>query len=160
MRILKTSALGVLLSVCMLQAAAQQDTKDTKRLPISQYDYNKPKLFKDLPERINVSLKNFDDVFNLDMGKSVDLPFASNFQCSGVIVSKAEDAKANVKSIVIRLANKPGATLTLSRSINEDNTISYRGNIMSFKHGDAYDLANENGSYYFVKKGLYDLIDE
>ena len=157
MKFLKTSALGVLLSVCMLQVAAQQDTK---KLPISQYDYNKPKLFKDLPDRINVPLKNFDNVFDVEVGKSVDLPFASNFQFTGTVVSKAEDVASNVKSIVIKSTNKVGATLALSRMINPDNTITYRGRIMSFKHGDAYEIANENGSYYLVKKGLYDLYEE
>jgi hypothetical protein len=157
MKFLKTSALGVLLSVCMLQVAAQQDTK---KLPISQYDFNKPKLFKDLPDRINVPLKNFDNVFDFEVGKSVDLPFASNFQFSGTVVSKAEDVASNVKSIVIKSTNKVGATLALSRMINPDNTITYRGRIMSFKHGDAYEIANENGSYYLVKKGLYDLYEE
>ena len=77
MKILKTIAVGVLLSVCMIQAAAQQNTKS---LPISQYDFNKPKLFKELPDRIKVPLKNFDDVFDFEVGKTVDLPFASNFQ--------------------------------------------------------------------------------
>jgi hypothetical protein len=157
MKFLKTSALGVLLSVCMLQVAAQQDTK---KLPVSQYDYNKPKLFKDLPDRINVPLKNFDNVFDFEVGKSVDLPFASNFEFSGTVVSKAEDVASNVKSIVIKSTNKVGATLALSRMINPDNTITYRGRIMSFKHGDAYEIANENGSYYLVKKGLYDLYEE
>ena len=157
MKFLKTSALGVLLSVCMLQVAAQQNTK---KLPISQYDYNKPKLFKDLPDRINVPLKNFDNVFDFEVGKSVDLPFSSNFQFTGTVVSKAEDVASNVKSIVIKSTNKVGATLALSRMINPDNTITYRGRIMSFKHGDAYEIANENGSYYLVKKGLYDLYEE
>lgn len=157
MKILKTSALGVLLSVCMIQAAAQQDTK---KLPISQYDYNKPKLFKDLPDRINVPLKNFDAVFDSEVGKTVNLAFASNFPFSGTVVSKAEDAGAGVKSIVITSTNKVGATLAISRIINEDNTITYRGRMMSFNHGDAYEIASENGSYYFIKKGLYDLLDE
>jgi hypothetical protein len=157
MKFLKTSALGVLFSVCMLQVEAQQDTK---KLPISQYDFNKPKLFKDLPDRINVSLKNFDNVFDFEVGKSVDLPFSFNFQFSGIVVSKAEDVASNVKSIVIKSTNKVGATLALSRMINPDNTITYRGRIMSFKHGDAYEIANENGSYYLVKKGLYDLYEE
>ena len=157
MKFLKTSALGVLLSVCMLQVAAQQDTK---KLPISQYDFNKPKLFKDLPDRINVPLKDFDNVFDFEVGKSVDLPFASNFQFTGTVVSKAEDVASNVKSIVIKSTNNVGATLALSRMITPDNTITYRGRIMSFKHGDAYEIANENGSYYLVKKGLYDLYEE
>ena len=157
MKILKTIAVGVLLSVCMIQAAAQQHTKS---LPISQYDFNKPKLFKELPDRIKVSLNNFDDVFNIEVGKAADLPFASNFQFAGTVVSKAEDTEANVKSIVIKSTTKVGATLALSRIINPDNTITYRGRIMSFKHGDAYEIANENGLYYFVKKGLYDLYEE
>ncbi len=157
MKTLKTSALGLLLSVCMFQAAAQQVTK---KLPISQYDYNKPKLFKELPNRINVSFKTIDNVFDVEVGKSVDLPFALNFQISGTVVSKAEDLSANVKSIVIKSTNKVGATLTISRIINNDNSITYRGRIMSFHHGDAYEITNENGSYAFVKKGLYDLYEE
>jgi hypothetical protein len=157
MRVLKTSALGVLLSVCMLQTAAQQNTK---KLPISQYDYNKPKLFKDLPNRINAPLKKFDDVFDFAEGKSVDLPFASDFRFQGIVVSKSEDVAANVKNIVIKSTNRAGATLTLSRFINADNTIRYSGRIMSFQHRDAYEVAYENGSYYLVKKGLYDLYEE
>jgi hypothetical protein len=31
---------------------------------------------------------------------------------------------------------------------------------MSFKHGDAYEVTYENGSYYLVKKNLYDLVEE
>ena len=104
--------------------------------------------------------KNFDDVFDFEVGKTVDLPFASSFQFAGTVVSKAEDAQANVKSIVIKSTTNVGATLALSRIINPDNTITYRGRIMSFKHGDAYEIANENGLYYFVKKGLYDLYEE
>lgn len=157
MKILKTSTLGLLLSVCLMQASAQQDTK---KLPISQYDYNKPKLFKDMPDRINVPLKNFDAIFDLEVGKTVNLSFASNFPFIGIVVSKAEDAAADVKSIVMRSTNKVGATLAISRIINADNTITYRGRMMSFKHGDAYEIASENGSYYFIKKGLYDLLDE
>lgn len=157
MKILKTIALGVLLSLCMLHSAAQQNPK---KLPISQYDYNKPKLFKDLPERISVSVKNIDDVFNLEVGKTVDFPFASNFRFLGTVVSKAEDNDAGVKSIVINSTDRAGATLALSRMINADNTISYSGRIMSFKHGDAYEFTQENGSYVLVKKGLYDIVEE
>jgi hypothetical protein len=53
-----------------------------------------------------------------------------------------------------------GAAFTLSRLINENNTLSYRGRIMSFKHGDAYELAMEEGAYYLIKKNAYDLYDE
>jgi hypothetical protein len=70
----------------MFPAAAQQNAKS---LPISQYDFNKPKLFKELPDRVKVPLKNFDDVFDFEIGKTVDLPFASNFQFAGTVVFAA-----------------------------------------------------------------------
>ena len=157
MKFLKTGAMGVLLSLCMLQAAAQQDTK---RLPISQYDYNKPKLFKVLPDRIKAPLNDFDHIFDLEIGKTVDLPFGANFQFAGTVISKAEDVAANVKNIVIKSTDRTGASLALSRKINADNTISYSGRIMSFQHGDAYEINYDSGSYFLVKKGLYDLVDE
>jgi hypothetical protein len=157
MKFLKTGAMGVLLSLCMLQAAAQQHTK---KLPISQYDYNKPKLFKDLPDRIKAPLKDFDHIFDLEIGNQVDLSFDSNFKFLGTVISKAEDPTANVKNIVIKSTNRVGATLALSRIINGDNTLSYTGSIMSLQHGDAYEIAHDNGSYFLVKKGLYDLIEE
>lgn len=155
MKILKTNAFCVLLCLCMYGASAQED----KEL-VRPYDYNKPRLFKELPERINIKLHNFDGIFNEQIGKTVTLPFASRFTFHGTVVSRAEDVSANVKSIVIRSANKSGASLAISRFINDDNTISYKGRIVSFKHGDAYEIVVEKGAYYLEKKGLYDLYEE
>jgi hypothetical protein len=139
----------------MFHASAQEE-KELAR----PYDFNKPQLFKELPERINVKLHELDGVFEQELGKPVTLPFSPGFTFHGTVVSKAEDPSANVKSIVIKSANKSGASLALSRFINEDNTISYRGRIMSFKHGDAYEIVLEKGAYYLLKKGLYDLYEE
>ena len=155
MKILRTNAFCVLLSMCILQASAQED----KEL-VSQYDYNKPRLFKELPNRISVKPRDFDGIFDLELGKAITLPFSSKFSFHGTVVSKAEDISANVKSIVIKSSNKNGASLALSRIINEDNTISYNGRIMSFKHGDAYEIVFEKGSYYLEKKDLYDIYEE
>ncbi len=155
MKILKTITLGLLLSFCMHHATAQISKEGN-----SQYELAKPKLFKSSPERINIRLNEFDHIFNYEVGKTVVLPFASDFSLSGTVVSKAEDANANVKSIVIRSSDKVGATLTLSRIINEDNTIAYRGRILSFKHADAYDIVSESGTYYLVKKNASDIYEE
>jgi hypothetical protein len=155
MKILATSVICLVLSVCMLYASAQEQ----KQL-INQYDLNKPKLFKELPDRISLNPGDFDYLFNYEVGQNVSLPLTQNFILKGAVVSRAEDVAANVKSVVIRSTNRVGATLALSRIINENNTITYRGRIMSFKHGDAYDIGSENGSYYLIKKSLYDLFDE
>ena len=155
MKILKTSVICLFFSVCLLSASAQEQLQ-----LVHQYDLNKPKLFKGLPDRINVKLNEFDYLFNLEIGKTVSLPLTANFALQGTVVSKAEDVAGNVKSVVIKSTNRVGATLALSRIINENNTITYRGRIMSFKHGDAYEVVNENGSYFLIKKGLYDIFDE
>jgi hypothetical protein len=155
MKILKTIATGAVLFVCVHQASAQ----DVKEMAAS-YTYEKPKLFKELPNRIPVRLNDFDNIFSLEVGKQVTLPLAQNFLVTGSIVSKSEDAAANTKSIVIKASNKEGATLAISRIINEDNTITYRGRMMSFKHADAYEIGSENGSYYLAKKGSNDLYEE
>lgn len=155
MKILKTGVICLFFSLCLLRASAQE-----QKQAINQYDFNKPKLFKELPDRINIKVNDLDYLFGYEVGKSVSLPLAKNFILEGAVVSKAEDVASNVKSIVIRSTNRIGATLALSRIINENNTLTYRGRIMSFKHGDAYEVVAENGSYFLIKKGLYDLYDE
>lgn len=155
MKFLSVIAFCMLFFRC-LQAGAQIQ----KDVPVSQYNYNKPKLFKELPDRISFRINNLDTIFNKEIGKRITLSLSPDFLWQGTIVSKAEDAQANVKSIVIKSFNKAGASLALSRIINENNTITYRGRIMSFKHGDAYDLVSENGAYFLIKKNVYDLYEE
>jgi hypothetical protein len=140
--------------------ASAQDAKAQLKDPVNEYDFNKPKLFRELPERIHLKMDDFTNIFDLEVGKSVTLSFNRSFNFQGTVVSKAEDVMANVKSIVIKSPMFSGAAFTLSRLINENNTLSYRGRIMSFKHGDAYELAMEEGAYYLIKKNAYDLYDE
>lgn len=164
MKILVKSVIVLSLSACALSVSAQQQQKPFTQQPEQQlaanYDLNKPKLFKDLPDRINLRMNDFDHLFTYEVGKNVSLPLAPNFVFQGVVISTAEDVAANVKSIVVKSLERGGATFALSRIINENNTITYRGRIMSFKHGDAYDVVSENGAYFLIKKGLYDLYDE
>jgi hypothetical protein len=76
------------------------------------------------------------------------------------VSSVAAQFENNLLSIVIRSTNFPGAALSFSKITKEDGTISYAGRIISFQHGDAYEINQENGQYYFVKKGFYDLVNE
>ena len=54
----------------------------------------------------------------------------------------------------------PGAALSFSKLMKEDGSISYIGRIISFQHGDAYEIILENGQYFFVKKDFYDLVND
>jgi hypothetical protein len=73
-------------------------------------------------------------------------------------VSKADEN--NIHSVVIRSRNFNGATLTLSSSAQPNGTVKFTGRIISFQHGDLYELQNQNNQYILIKKNFYDLINE
>jgi hypothetical protein len=76
------------------------------------------------------------------------------------VSSVANKFENTLQSVVIRSTNFPGAALSFSKLTKEDGTISYVGRIISFQHGDAYEITMENGQYFFIKKGFYDLVNE
>jgi hypothetical protein len=156
MKILTSLALCALLSAYTKHASAQLSKEANHQPPVAR----KPKLFKDTPDRITLRHKEFDKLFSIEVGGAVALSLASDFSLAGTVVSKAEDLKANVKSIVVRCSDKPGASFTISRFINENNTITYSGRMISFKHADAYEMVLENESYTLIKKEASDLYEE
>ena len=65
-----------------------------------------------------------------------------------------------MNSVVIRSTNYNGATLTISKTMNADETISYSGRIISFQSGDLFELQNKDGHLTLVKRNFYDLVNE
>jgi hypothetical protein len=147
------SACCMLCSLCSLAQGAQNKT-----IPINEPDNNKPKLFADLPDRVDFNPNNLANLLELKVGQSVNIPINSGFDFSGQVVSKSDDPKSI--SVVIRSTNRVGARLILTKITDENNTIKYIGRIISLKHADSYEIVSENNQYYFQKKGFYDLIAE
>ena len=77
---------------------------------------------------------------------------------NGQVISRSDDN--TIHSVVIRSANFNGATLTLSSSAQPNGTVKFTGRIISFQHGDAYELQNQNDQYILIKKNFYDLMNE
>jgi hypothetical protein len=152
MKNLSTAVLSVCITLCSLCASAQKD------VPINEPDYNKPRLFADLPDRINFNPANLTNLFQLQVGQTANIPITGNFTLTGVVVSTANND--NVISVVIKSTNRLGARLTFTKVINDDKTVKYIGRIISLQHGDVYEIVSENNQYYFQKKGLYDLVNE
>jgi len=152
MKNLSTAVLSVCITLCSLCASAQKD------VPINEPDYNKPKLFADLPDRINFNLANLTNLFQLQVGQTANIPLTGNFTLTGTVVSTANND--NVVSVVIKSTNRLGARLTFTRVISEGKIVKYIGRIISLQHGDVYEIVSENNQYYFQKKGLYDLVNE
>ena len=130
--------------------------------PLNEPDYNKPRLFDNLPEKISVNINNVSTLFNTAIGATVDLGLSDNvtFQVNGEIVSTTSKSNGRVQKVVIRASNFAGAGMTISRITNDDGSVIYRGRILSLKHGDLFELQKENEGYVFVKRSYYDLVNE
>jgi hypothetical protein len=121
---------------------------------------NRPSLFQNLPEKITCRINDLSALLQSEIGRTVSFSFTENTVFQGVVSSVANKFENTLQSVVIRSTNFPGAALSFSKLTKEDGTISYVGRIISFQHGDAYEITMENGQYFFIKKGFYDLVNE
>jgi hypothetical protein len=152
MKVLKTSAIGVLLTLFVLRVSAQES------IHLKDPDYNKPHLFDDLPQKMKLRMTDLEGLLNLSVGASVKVFLADNFQFKGTIVSSAKGSET-VRSVVVRSSDRKGATLTVTQTL-KDGTFKYLGRIISLENGDAFDIVKENNEYVLEKKNLYDIISE
>ena len=128
--------------------------------PVREPDMNRPTLFQNLPNKISCRINDLSALLESEIGKPVSFPLGDNLTFQGVVSSVASRFDNTLLSVVIRSTNFSGAALSFSRVTKEDGTYSYVGRIISFQHGDAYEISLENGQYYFIKKGFYDLVNE
>ncbi|WP_148661139.1 hypothetical protein [Flavisolibacter tropicus] len=154
MRTIKIGTLCMLLHAFALSAAAQN------KFPLREPDYNKPALFDDLPSKLPFDINVVDELLDSPEEHSISIPLTKTLRFQGKVVSKSDNTDPNLKSIVIKSTNRLGATFTLTRMHNENGGFSYQGRIVSFKHGDAFELQIENGLYVLSKTKLYDLLSE
>jgi hypothetical protein len=162
MRNLKPLVAAILLSVSSVCAYSQDEA------PVSEPNYNKPQLFSSLPDNIKVDISNLKSLLATSVGDAVtsslsaekSLTSANSFVFSGQVISTANKYDNKMQSVVIRSANFNGAGLIFSRFTNEEGVTSYSGRIISFEHGDAYELQLIDGDYQFVKKKFHQLVNE
>lgn len=128
--------------------------------PVREPDMNRPTLFQNLPNKISCRINDLSSLLESEIGKPVSYSFTDNLIFQGIVSSVASKFDNTLLSVVIRSTNFAGAALSFSRIKKDDGTVSYVGRIISFQHGDAYEINLENGQYYFVKKGFYDLVNE
>jgi hypothetical protein len=149
----------LLPGLCLLLIFSCATTSAQNRIPVNEPDQNKPKLFTNLPDKIFVDISELQNLVNTENGKTVSLKLGQNVNnFVGQVISRSDDQ--TIHSVVIRSANFNGATLTLSSSAQPNGTVKFTGRIISFKHGDAYQLQNQNEQYILIKKNFYDLINE
>lgn len=154
MKILKTAALCVLLSLCYASVSAQVNALT------SQSHLQKRKMFSDLPQRMALNDLSFTSLLQKEVGEKISFQVASGFMFQGVVVSKSDARDIHSKTVVIKSTNRQGAALTLTGISKNDGTYSYSGRMLSMKHSDAYEIVEAGGQYAFEKKSLNDLVSE
>ena len=155
MKTVKTITIGILLTVCCLQSSAQHGVP-----PLNEPDLNKPALFADVPQRMNLKITDLESLLDLPVGAKVNTAFSDNFHFIGTIVSKSDEHDNSVKSIVVRSTNRQGASFTFTKAKDADGSYNYLGRIISMKNKDAFEILKEDGIYILQKKNLYDLMNE
>ncbi len=151
----KACAFIALLIAGCLHASAQNSTP-----PLNEPDYNKPKIFADLPNKATLRLPEAEALLNLAVGAQVNTTIADGFMVAGTVVSKATAVDQSSQSIVVKCAARGGAVFYFARIKNTDGGFSYRGRMLSKGSGDALEIVKEGATYVLQKKGYYDLINE
>lgn len=158
MKNLRTAVLCISTMCLYLCSTAQKNDKP----PVTEPDYNKPRLFDNLPKEIPVNVAELETLVKTDVGRkgSIGLSLSSNLKFDGEVVSSASKYGNSIQSVVIRSSNFNGAQLTISKTLNADGSVNYVGRIISFQHGDLYELQNQNGQFLLVKRNYHELINE
>src|SRR5690348_6089327 len=114
-----------LVGACLFCCLAGSSQTATKKLgvPLNVPDNNKPKLFADLPDKVDFNPNDFASLFGSQVGQPISVVISSSFIFSGQLVSKAENAQS--ASVVIRSTSHAGARLIFTRIVGENNSIKY-----------------------------------
>ncbi len=157
MKNLRTTAVCVSILFYSLCTSAQNAA-----IPINEPDYNKPVLFSNLPDKIPVSMNDISSLFATPVGREINLSLSAqnNLQFTGEVISSVNKYANSMQSVVIRSSNYNGARFTVSKVIATDGTVTYTGRIISFQHGDLFELQKLNNELVLVKRNFYDLVNE
>lgn len=158
MKHLKTGilCLSAILFTCLIASAQSVQKANFPKEP----DNSKPRLFRNIPEKVAVSLNTLLPVAKLKKGESASLTISDKFVFKGTVVSSVSKYDNALKTIVIKSPEFSGANLSISQITLPDGTVTYRGRIINFQYGDCLELKSENGQYFFVKKNLNDMMTD
>lgn len=121
---------------------------------------SRPTLFKNVSASFAATTMELDKAFIVKEGSQVQLNFANNFTFIGVVVSSVQ-RYGKLSNIIIKSPNLHNTLLSISRRVNDDNSVSYVGRILNEGYADGYELKQgSDGKYAFHKIKTEDLIQD
>ncbi len=120
----------------------------------------RPYLFANYSSKIPASVAELDKAFTAATGSAVKFVFSSGFTFNGTVISSVQKYN-NLSSVLIKSPALNNTLLSISKRVNDDNTITYVGRIINEKYADAYELVkDETGNYSFTKIKTEELIQD
>ncbi len=117
-------------------------------------------LFNSFSENIAASVSELNKAFNAAEGSVIQLNFNNQFSFTGIVFSSVKRYN-NLSSVLIKFPSLNNTLLSVSKRINDDNTITYVGRIINEKYADGYELKKDNtGNYTFNKIKTDELIQD
>jgi hypothetical protein len=121
---------------------------------------SRPDLFNSYSAIIPASVSELDKAFALVKVTSIQLNFSDKLFFAGTVLSSVKRYN-NLFSVIIKSTLLQNSILSISKRINDDNTITYVGRIINEKYADGYVLEQDkSGSYSFNKIRTADLIQD
>ena len=140
-------------ALCMLLTAAYRTSAQV-------VTSSRPDLFSSFSANIPTAVAELDKAFIPVKGASIQLNFANNFTFTGTVLSSVQ-RYSNLSSVIIKSPLLQNSVLSISKRINDDNTITYVGRIINEKYADGYVLQKDDtGNYSFSKILTEDLIQD
>lgn len=153
---MKNLYMTLLCLYCILSSAEGQT------VPFRDPDHNRPRLFQHLPDTIQVNFEELKTLLAGTVGQPVSMQLSNQvvFPFQGNVSSVSSKHGNTIQSVVIRSQNYSDANLTLTKVQWPDGSTSYQGRLMSFRHGDLFELRKRAGEYVWVKRGFYQVVNE
>lgn len=120
----------------------------------------KPFLFGNSAAAFEAKTVELDKAFIAKAGSSIQLNFANNFTFNGIILSSVQ-RYGKLCSIIIKSPSLHNTLMSVSKRINDDNSVTYVGRIINESYADGYELKKSiDGNYTFHKIKTEDLIQD
>ncbi len=111
----------------------------------------KPKLFSSFPEKIDLTVSDFNTVFTAANNQQVNLSFTTNFLFIGRVMSNTTKY-SNMQTVVIKSPMFDNAVFVLTKITAAGNKIYYKGRIINTNYFDGYELKQDGiNNYQLIK---------
>lgn len=107
-------------------------------------------LFSRYSSKLATGEKELNKAFNAAEGSQVTINF-SDFSFTGTVTSSVKRYH-NLQSVIIKSTALDHSVLSISKRINDDETITFVGRIINEKYADGYELVKDNTGNYALNK--------